>query len=31
MFNLPVEQRLEAAMGLIGANFANLMDVAGHA
>ena len=31
MFDLPVEQRLEAAMGLIGANFANLMDVAGHA
>ncbi|MBL8379699.1 MAG: YqgE/AlgH family protein [Burkholderiales bacterium] len=31
MFSLPVEQRLEAAMGLIGANFANLMDTAGHA
>lgn len=31
MFDLPVEARLEAAMGLIGANFANLMDVAGHA
>lgn len=31
MFDLPIEQRLEAAMGLIGANFANLMDVAGHA
>ena len=31
MFALPVEQRLEAAMRLIGANFANLMDVAGHA
>jgi putative transcriptional regulator len=31
MFNLPIEARLEAAMGLIGANFANLMDVAGHA
>ena len=31
MFVLPIEQRLEAAMGLIGANFANLMDVAGHA
>lgn len=31
MFDLPVEQRLEAAMRLIGATFANLMDVAGHA
>ena len=31
MFDLPVEARLEAAMALIGANFANLMDVAGHA
>ena len=31
MFDLPVEGRLEAAMGLIGATFANLMDVAGHA
>lgn len=31
MFDLPVETRLEAAMKLIGANFANLMDVAGHA
>ena len=31
MFDLPVESRLEAAMALIGANFANLMDVAGHA
>lgn len=31
MFDLPIEDRLEAAMRLIGANFANLMDVAGHA
>jgi putative transcriptional regulator len=31
MFDLPIEERLEAAMRLIGANFANLMDVAGHA
>jgi len=31
MFDLPVEARLEAAMALIGASFANLMDVAGHA
>jgi putative transcriptional regulator len=31
MFSLPIEERLEAAMRLIGANFANLMDVAGHA
>ena len=31
MFELPIERRLEAAMGLIGANFANFMDVAGHA
>ncbi|MBL8382611.1 MAG: YqgE/AlgH family protein [Burkholderiales bacterium] len=31
MFDLPVERRLEAAMGLIGASFATLMDVAGHA
>ncbi len=31
MFDLPIERRLEAAMGLIGASFANLMDVAGHA
>ena len=31
MFDLPVEARLEAAMYLIGATFANLMDVAGHA
>ena len=31
MFDLPIEERLEAAMKLIGANFANLMDVAGHA
>jgi putative transcriptional regulator len=31
MFSLPIEERLEAAMKLIGANFANLMDVAGHA
>ena len=31
MFGLPIERRLEAAMGLIGANFANFMDVAGHA
>jgi putative transcriptional regulator len=31
MFDLPIEQRLEAAMSLIGATFANLMDVAGHA
>jgi len=31
MFDLPIEERLEAAMRLIGASFANLMDVAGHA
>ena len=31
MFELPIERRLEAAMGLIGANFLNLIDVAGHA
>jgi putative transcriptional regulator len=31
MFSLPIEERLEAAMRLIGASFANLMDVAGHA
>ena len=31
MFDLPVESRLEAAMALIGANFANIMDVGGHA
>ena len=31
MFDLPVEQRLPAAMGLLGLDFANLSDEAGHA
>lgn len=31
IFNLPVEERLPAAMQLLGIDFANLSDVAGHA
>lgn len=31
MFDLPFEQRLTAAMALLGLNFGNLSDVAGHA
>jgi putative transcriptional regulator len=31
IFNLPPEQRLDAAMRLLGVNFTNLSDVAGHA
>lgn len=31
MFSLPAEERLAAAMALLGVNFANLSDVAGHA
>lgn len=31
IFDLPNEQKLNAAMGLLGLNFANLSEVAGHA
>jgi putative transcriptional regulator len=31
IFDLPAEQRLGAAMGLLGLNFGNFSDVAGHA
>ena len=31
IFDLPAEERLAAAMNLLGLNFGNLSDVAGHA
>jgi putative transcriptional regulator len=31
IFDLPAEERLNAAMGLLGLNYGNLSDVAGHA
>jgi putative transcriptional regulator len=31
MFDLPVEQRLTAAMDMLGVNYASLVDNAGHA
>jgi putative transcriptional regulator len=31
IFNLPPEERLPAAMQLLGVDFANLSEVAGHA
>ena len=31
IFDLPPEERLDAAMGLLGLNYGNLSDVAGHA
>ena len=31
IFDLPAEERLTAAMGLLGLNYGNLSDVAGHA